>query len=244
VISHLPSLPPVFTPPAGYSRIRLVRSFEELVATPLADGVNALCWPRVLPGDFAEVVRQLPVRAEMASVDEAQLAALTLSAAGRVAADILVEDLQRLRAQERAPVLDCIHGYPRDEEPGPVPVDVYSFHADSAPIAADTWLCTYAGAPSEGLRNDEAQRRVDLPATRAELLRCFGGPDGDDFRAWLHEHCFDLHYAPAPHAQPWSFGVGNLWRIAVEYPDSPVPPCVHRAPETSPGQPPRLLLIC
>ena len=23
---------------------------------------------------------------------------------------------------------------------------------------------------------------------------------------------------------------GNLWRIAVEYPDSPVPPCIHRAP--------------
>ena len=44
-------------------------------------------------------------------------------------------------------------------------------------------------------------------------------------------------------AEPFSFGLGNLWRIAVEYPDSPVPPCVHRAPATIPGRPPRLLLI-
>lgn len=124
-----------------------------------------------------------------------------------------------------------------------MPVDVYSFHADSAPVAAETWLCTYAGAPSEGLRNDEALRRVDIPATRAELLRCFGGPDGDDFREFLRDHCYDLHYAPTANARPFSFGVGNLWRIAVEYPGSPVPPCIHRAPATLPGQPPRLLLI-
>jgi hypothetical protein len=29
----------------------------------------------------------------------------------------------------------------------------------------------------------------------------------------------------------------------VAYPDSPVLPCIHRAPETCPGDPPRLLLI-
>ncbi len=40
-----------------------------------------------------------------------------------------------------------------------------------------------------------------------------------------------------------SFGLGNLWRIAVDYPGSPVPPCIHRAPITRPGRPPRLLLI-
>ena len=214
-----------------------------MVATPFADGVNALCWTRSLPGDFDEVVRQLAVREEMASVDEASLTALSLSKAGRVAANILLEDLRRLREQQLAPVLDCIRGYPRDEEAGPVPVDVYSFHADSAPVPADTWLCTYAGAPSEGLRNEDAQRKVDVPEIRAELLKRFGGPDGDEFRAFLKEHCYDLHYAAAPGAQPFSFGVGNLWRIAVEYPDSPVPPCIHRAPETLPGQPPRLLLI-
>jgi hypothetical protein len=155
----------------------------------------------------------------------------------------MLEDQRLLRAHQLDPVLNCIAGYPRDEEPGPVVTDVFSFHADSAPVPADTWLCTYHGPASEGLRNEEAQRRVDLPATRAELLKLFGGQDDADFREFLREHCYDLHYAPLPNAQPYSFGVGNLWRIAVEYPDSPVPPCIHRAPATQPGDAPRLLLI-
>ncbi|MGB8170874.1 MAG: hypothetical protein WCF18_25440, partial [Chthoniobacteraceae bacterium] len=155
----------------------------------------------------------------------------------------MLEDQRRLVELDRDPVLNCIHGYPRDEEPGPVPTDVFSFHADSAPVQADTWLCTYHGSASEGLRNDEAQRRVDVPETRAALLHVFGGEDNDDFREYLSEHCYDLHYAPVPRARPFSFGVGDLWRIAVDWPGSTVPPCIHRAPETLPGQPPRLLLI-
>jgi hypothetical protein len=225
-----------------YPRVRVVHSFEELAATPFADGVNALCWPRTLAGDFAEIIRHLAVDTGIVSLDEARLAALPLSAAGRAAADAMAEDLRRLRARDLSPALDCIGSYPRDADAGPVPVDVYSFHADSAPVPAETWLCTYAGAPSEGLRNEEARRRVDLPATRAQLLQIFGGPDGEDFDDFLREHCFDLHYAPEPNAQPFSFGIGNLWRIAVDYPGSPVPPCIHRAPATIPGEP-RLLLI-
>src|SRR6185369_11174726 len=148
-----------------------------------------------------------------------------------------------LREHNLDPVLNCIHGYPHDENPGPVSTDVFSFHADSATVETDTYLCTYHGPASEGLRNDEAQRRVDVPATRAELLKLFGGDDNDAFREYLNEHCYDLHYAPVASAQPFSFGLGNLWRIAVDYPGSPVPPCIHRAPATFPGQPPRLLLI-
>jgi hypothetical protein len=53
--------------PAGYPRVRVVTSFDELVATPFADGVNALCWPRQLDGDFAEVVRQLGQRTVLAA---------------------------------------------------------------------------------------------------------------------------------------------------------------------------------
>ena len=99
------------------------------------------------------------------------------------------------------------------------------------------------GPASEGVRNDEAQRRVDLPAIRAELLALYGGEDDDGFLGYLKEHCYDLHYAPTASAQPFSFGLGNLWRIAIDWPGRPVPPCIHRAPETTPGQPPRLLLI-
>jgi hypothetical protein len=37
--------------------------------------------------------------------------------------------------------------------------------------------------------------------------------------------------------------VGNLWRIAIEYPGCLVPPCIHRAPATPSGPSQRLLLI-
>jgi hypothetical protein len=175
-------------------------------------------------------------------LDEARLRALPLSAAGRVAVDVMLEDLRLLREAELDPVLNCIHGYPRDEDEGPVATDVFSFHADSAPVVAATWLCTYHGPASEGLANEEVVRKVDLPETRAELWKLYGGTDEAGFREFLNECCYDLHYAPVAGARPYSFGVGNLWKIAVEHPGCPVPPCVHRAPETKPGEK-RLLLI-
>ncbi len=222
-----------------------MRSFPELVETPFAHGVNALCWRRELVGDFGEVVAKLDRSEDIVTVEEEQLVAMEVSPAGRAAIAILREDLRQLREVERDPVLNCIHRYPRDEAPGSIRTDVYSWHADSAPVEADTWLCTYYGAPSEGLPNEKAQRRVDIPQTRSALLKTLGMEEDDnDFREALHEHCFDLHYAALPEARPYSFGIGHLWRIAVDWPGSAVPPCIHRAPEALPGQPPRLLLIC
>ena len=235
--------PPQFYPPLGYSRVRVVKTFAELVTTRFDDGINALCWQRTLSGDFDEVVRQLAARDDIASLDDVSLRSLPLSAAGRAAVEILIQDQQALCSLGLAPVLDCIRRYPRDEDSGAVPTDVYSFHADSATVETDTYLCSYTEAASEGLRNDEALRCADIPETRAALLKAFGGEDGDGFSKHLKDRCYDLHYVPATHARPFSFGLGNLWRIAVEYPGSPVPPCVHRAPETLPGRPPRLLLI-
>lgn len=232
---HLPSPP---------DRVRRVHSFAELATTPFVDGVNALCWPRSLPGNFAEVTALLRTDATegIVTLDEARLLALPLTREGRAAVDALLADLNLLRERDLDPVLNCIHAYPRDEDAGPVPTDVFSFHADSAPIPADTWLCTYHGAPSEGLANEHALRRIDIPETRAALLARYGGPDDDGFREFLRDNCYDLHYAAAARAQPYSFGLFNLWRIAVAYPGCPVPPCVHRAPATIPGEP-RLLLI-
>ena len=227
--------------PSGYTGIKVVHSFQELVTTPFSGDLNALCWQRTLSGDFNEIVVQLGAGEGITSLDDARLNALSLSAAGRVARDRLLADLQLLRAHGLSPVLDCIQRYPRDEDT--VPTDVYSFHADSATVAADTYLCTYTEVASEGLRNEDARRRVDVPETRAALLQRFGGADDAAFLEYLQEHCYDLHYAPTPQAQPFSFGLGNLWRIAIAYPGSPVLPCVHRAPTTRPGQPPRLLLI-
>ena len=176
---------PAFTPSVDHPRLKTVGSFAELVTTPFAGGVNALCWPRPLPGDFGEVVEKLGPGEGIVPVDEARLSTLALSEAGRVARDFLRADLQLLRAHSLAPELNCIHGYPRDDAAAAVPTDVYSFHADRAPIDAATWLCTYHGPASEGLRNEDAQRRVDVPATRTALLKEYGGADDDGFREFL-----------------------------------------------------------
>lgn len=228
--------------PADLGRIQYVHTFDDLLATPFAGDVNALCWSRTLSGDFSEVVVQLGAGEGIVALDEPRLRALSLSPAGEAAIGGMIEDLRLLRDRGLDPALNIIYGYPRDEESGPVATDVFSFHADSAPVQADTWLCTYHGAPSEGLLNENAQRRVDAPETRAALLKEFCGADDDAFREFLNEHCYDLHYAALPHAPPYSFGLFNLWRIAVAYPGSPVPPCIHRAPQTIPGGP-RLMLI-
>jgi hypothetical protein len=215
--------------PQDHPRVRLVGSFQELLTTPFAGDVNALCWPRVLEGNFAEVADQLR--------------SLPLSEAGRLAVETMVQDLNLLLEQDLDPELNSIRAYPREEAPGPVATDVMSFHVDSATDEADTWLCTYQGACSEGLENEQAVPRADVPETRARLLELYGGMDDEGFQDYLAENCYDLHYAPLPGARPYSFGVGHLWRIATDWPGSPVLPCIHRAPETRPGDPVRLLLI-
>ena len=220
-----------------------MRSFAELLGTPFVGEVNALCWGRTLPGDFGEIVNQLPRHTGILPLDEDSLRTLPLSRDGAAARAWMLEDLRRLQDHGLLPELNCIQSYPADTEPVVVAVDVYSFHADRAPVPADTWLCTYHGASSEGVANDEVERRVDLPATREALLAAYGGRDGEGFREFLSENSYDLHYALRPNARPFSFGIGNLWRVAVDYPGSPVLPCIHRAPVANPGDPPRLLLI-
>lgn len=226
-----------------HPRIKRVQSFHELISTPFGGEVNALCWSRTLPGDFAEVVEKLALSEGITVLDESMLRELDLTEQGKIAIEVMIADLQLLRDHDLDPVLNCINAYPRDEAEGPVATDVLSWHVDSANTEADTWLCTYHGACSEGLPNDEAVRRVDIPATRAELLKLYGGKEDEGFVEYLHENCYDLHYLPTPNATPYHFGIGTLWRIAVEYPGSPVLPCIHRAPETLPGEPGRLLLI-
>ncbi|OYW72861.1 MAG: hypothetical protein B7Z37_23635 [Verrucomicrobia bacterium 12-59-8] len=223
--------------------IKQVGSFEELVMTPFGGVINALCWERRLPGDFGEIVEKLGLGRGITSLDEECLLALDLSDAGRVAREILRQDQELLRSRELQPSLDCINGYVNEIESELLRTDVQSWHVDSATVEADTYLCTYFGTTSEGLRNEEAMRRVDVPEFRKELLNLYGGEDGEGFRDYLNENYLDLHYTALPHSRPFSFGLGHLWRIATEYPGSPVPPCIHRAPATVPGLPPRLLLI-
>lgn len=225
-----------------HPRIRLVGSFAELVSTPFADGVNALCWPRALEGDFAEVLNHLTAGQGITHLGENDLVTLPLGPAGRTAIATMLADLAMLRDHGLEPTLDCINGYVQPEEAGPVRTDVCSWHVDSATCEADTYLCTYFGASSEGLPNEEALRRVEVPETRSLLLKAYGGTDEENFREWLNDHYYDLHYAPLPDAKPYSFGIGNLWRVATLHDGCPVLPCIHRAPDPVPGQK-RLLLI-
>lgn len=227
---------------AGQPRVRLVRSFEELRTARFADGVNAFCWERTLPGDYAEIITKLDPGEGIVPLEDERLRALDLSPAGRLAAEVMLADQQLLREHDLAPSLNCVYDCARGPDAGTVPTDVTSFHVDSAPVEVDTWLCTYLGACSEGLRNEDALLKVEIPEIRAVLLKEYGGADDAGFAEFLHEHSYDSHYAPKPGATAYAFGTFSLWRIATRWPGSPVPPCVHRAPENHPGSP-RLLLI-
>lgn len=224
------------------SCIQAVPSFAALVATPFARGVNALCWPRALEGDFGEIVSALGDGEDVEPLDPDRLRTLSLSRSGRSARDAVLDDLERLHALDLDPELDLIHAYPRDHRGRAVSTDVYSFHVDSAPIETSTWFCTYYGPPTEGLRSADAQRRIDVSCTRAALLAEYGGNDDEGFGDFLREHAYDRHYVPSPGARPHAFAIHALWRIAVEWPGSAVPACVHRAPTTRADEK-RLLLI-
>ena len=226
----------------GQARVRQVGSFAELLTTPFAGDVNALCWERTLPGDYAEVIAKLGPGEGIVPLDDEHLRALDLSLTGRLAAEAMLADQQLLRDHELAPSLNCVYDCVRGTDAGTVPTDVMSFHVDSAPVEVDTWLCTYHGACSEGLANEMAARKVDQLEIRAALLKEYGGADDSGFAEFLHEHSYDSHYAPMPGATPYPFGTFALWRIATRWPGSPVLPCIHRAPENYPGSP-RLLLI-
>lgn len=211
------------------SRHRVVTSFDALLQ-PFTGGVNALCLERHLEGDFDAIAAALADGTEdgLLTVDEATLRGLRGVEARAVA--VLLEDLARLSALGREPQLNVVTRYPRDERGLPISVDVHSFHVDRAPVETDTFLCTYAGASSEGLDNDDAVRLIDVPEVSAALR----GLD-------VTEEHFELHFGMKPGAAPYSFGTGHLWRLAVEWPGSPVAPCIHRAPP--PDGRPRLLLI-
>lgn len=251
-----------FVEPKVTRRRAVVDTFAELHAARFAGDINAVCWPRALAGDFREVARLLAPRAGVVVVAPDALRDLALSPTGRVAADLIAADLRRLDELGLDPVLNCITSYPRDERGLPIATHVMSFHADRAPVEVDSWLCTYWGKSSEGLDNDDARKLIDIPAVRRALLLEHAGSDSETdsdsdsdsdsdtdsedegFRDFIRDGSFDLHYGVKDGAVPFSFGVGHLWRIAVEWPGCRVPPCLHRAPETAAGDEPRLLLIC
>ena len=220
-----------------------VHSFKELVNASFKGELNAASWVRSLEGDFAEIVASTTLRGNITLIEPQELQELRLSAAGQLAREVILNDWKLLEEYGAQPNLNIITHYDRDEESSFFPTDVFSYHADRSPVASDTFLCTYYGAASELLPNNMVEQKVLIPEIRKELMALYGGGEGAGFEEYLREHFFDLHYQPKAGAVPVNLGIGNLWRLAVESPDSEVLPCVHRAPVENAGQP-RLLLIC
>jgi len=221
----------------------VVNSFHDLITATYPPGVNAIVWPRQLPGDYAEIANALPADEGIIPLEDEDLLRLALSESGRLARAHLLADQTLLRSADLTPVLDIIHPHQRPAPEGAIPTDVHSFHADSATAPADTYICTYTGATSEGLLPGQAIPRIEIPETRAALLAEYGGLDDQDFQDYLEEHYYTYHYLPAPGVTPYTFHRHYLYRIAIAYPGNPTPPCIHRAPLTLPGTPRRLLLL-
>lgn len=204
--------------------------------------MNALCWSRNLIGDFQEIVAKLELKENITEVSVNDLLALQLSENGSLARVVLLSDIQLLTDFGASPTLNLLKCYERDDELDFISTDVYSYHVDRSPIATDTFLCTYHGAASDILPNDQVEQKILIPEIRAKLQELYDGPESE-FDAFLEEYFFDLHYQPKPNATPVNLGMGHLWRLAVDHPTQQVLPCVHRAPVEKDGEY-RLLLIC
>ncbi len=227
--------------PAG-RHIHYVTNFQDLVSTPFKGEINAIGWIRELTGDFSEIVEKVKLSGNITEIGQEELCELQLSEQGQLAREILLHDLKLLKAHGASPILNVISCYDRDNTFPFFPTDVYSFHVDRSPIPTDTFLCTYYGECSEILPNSQGQKKVLIPEIRHELKKLYHGPE-EGFESFLSDHFFDLHYQAQPDASPITLGHGHLWRLAVDHPESQVPPCLHRAPKEKPGQN-RLLMIC
>lgn len=223
-------------------QIVAVSTFEELVEDHFQEVVNAVCWERKLIGDFKEIVFKLQLKENITEVTADDLLSLQLSENGNVAREMILNDLKLLSDFGALPSLNLIKNYERDDEFDFISTDVYSFHVDRSPVGISTFLCTYYGAASDILANDQAIQKIKIPEVR-EKLRAFYQGSEEGFENFLEENYFDLHYQPNSDVEPINLGLGHLWKLAVDSPEQKVLPCIHRAPKENEGEC-RLLLIC
>ncbi|MRT38073.1 DUF1826 domain-containing protein [Acinetobacter sp. RIT698] len=224
------------------NQVRVVTTFSELVNTTFQGEINAICWYRDLLGDFKEIVSKLELKENITEVSTEDLLALQLSEKGILARNIILNDIQLLTDFGASPSLNLLKNYERDQDLDFISTDVYSYHVDRSPIGTDTFLCTYHGAASDIISNDQVEQKILIPEIREQLKALHDGPE-TEFETFLQEYFFDLHYQPKPNSEPVNLGSGHLWRLAVDHPTQQVLPCVHRAPVEKDGEY-RLLLIC
>ncbi|MFC1225795.1 DUF1826 domain-containing protein [Pedobacter sp. BG31] len=224
------------------THVTVVSTFSQLMDIAFKGDLNAVCWQRDLSGDFKEIVSKLELKTNLTEISMDDLRGLKLSEPGNTARTQIMHDFERLTDAGASPSLNLIKSYERDEEFDFISTDVYSFHVDRSPVGTDTFLCTYYGAASEILPNDQAEQKVRVPEIRQKLSELHEGSE-DGFESFLTEHYFDLHYQAKTGARPVKLGVGHLWRLAVAHPDQQCLPCIHRAPLEKEGEW-RLLLIC
>ncbi|WP_315077846.1 DUF1826 domain-containing protein [Acinetobacter guillouiae] len=224
------------------NQVRVVTTFSELVNTTFQGEINAICWNRDLLGDFKEIVSKLELKENITEVSIEDLLALQLSEKGILARDVILRDIQLLTDFGASPSLNLLKHYERDQDLDFISTDVYSYHVDRSPIETDTFLCTYHGAASDIISNDQVEQKILIPEIREKLKALHDGPE-TEFETFLQEYFFDLHYQPKPDSEPINLGTGHLWRLAVDHPTQQVLPCVHRAPVEKDGEY-RLLLIC
>lgn len=224
------------------NQIGTVSTFSELINTNFQGVTNAICWERNLVGDFKEIVFKLRLKENITEIYPEDLLSLQLSEKGHLAREIILNDLQLLADFGASPSLNLLRNYERDEEFDFISTDVYSYHVDRSPIATSTFLCTYFGASSDVLPNDQATQKILIPEIREKLRKLHNGSE-EEFETFLKDYYFDLHYQPKPNAHPINLGLGNLWKLSVDHPKQQVLPCIHRAPVENDGEY-RLLLIC
>jgi hypothetical protein len=224
------------------NQIYSVTNFQDFISTPFQGDINAMCWSRNLVGDFSEIIKKAETQEIITVLDAEDLLKLELSEQGQLALEIILNDYHLLKEHGASPTLNIIKYYERDEDHPFFPTDVYSFHVDRSPIPTQTILCTYYGESSDILPNSQAVQKILVPEIREELKKQFKGTD-KEFESYLIDNFFDLHYQAKPDAQIINLGLGHLWRLAVDHPESKTLPCIHRAPKEKTGES-RLLLIC
>ncbi|EDM36926.1 hypothetical protein PBAL39_18669 [Pedobacter sp. BAL39] len=227
---------------SGNRQVGMVSTFDELIHAEFQGAKNAICWYRNLAGDFKEVASKLQLKENITDISIEALLALELSEQGGIAREIILNDLKALTDFGALPSLNLLKSYERDDEFDFISTDVYSYHVDRSPIAADTFLCTYYGAASDILPNSQVEQKILVPEIRQKLIDLYDGQE-TGFENFLKEYFFDLHYQPKSDAHHFNLGVGHLWKLAVDHPEQRALPCVHRAPVENEGEY-RLLLIC